>query len=336
MTPQETTPITIPVIPTVTTEQMIESAKSELKAVVLGDVAQILAKYEGITITGVNDIEGRKKADEARKELKKYRTTIEAKRKQLKSVALKYEREIDATAKAISAPFEKRETEIENMITAVERAEREAKEKAERERIEKFNARASFLFGLGFLMGQDAYMFNGKGIKTERLQNETDEQWATTMDNATKYVEKVKAEQAETAAKLAKLEAMEAREEVKAITVEPEIKEAYQVPNFGPIETVLNPVTFKANTDPIAPIVRNYTTEAPTVKPECYKKSPSELHLEQLPIMRYDDPRYESDRKYYRLGYEAAVEYIKFNVLTFLSDQSIKSRTELKTLIESL
>jgi hypothetical protein len=310
MTPQETTPIT--------TDQMIESAKSELRAVILGQTSEIMAKFEAISILGISDIEGRKKADEARKELKKYRTTIEAKRKELKDVSLKYGREIDATAKTISAPFEKRESEIENMIASVERAEREAKEKAERERVEKFNARANFLFALGFLMGQDAYMFNGKGIKTERLQNETDEQWQTTMDNATKYVEKTKAEQAETAAKLAKLEAMEAREEVKAITVEPEP----ETPKPGPIETVLKPITLKES---------NTATESAT--PETSK---TQRYLEQLPIMQHDDPRYDGKKSDYIDGYWHGVRFVKSEVLILLSDPSIKSRTELKNLIESL
>lgn len=97
-------------------------------------LADLRARFEGVAFD-VTTTKGDKEARAARLELVKLRTTLEAKRKELKAPALERSRLIDAEAKRIEAEILALETPIDEQIKAEEaRRERERQAKAEAER----------------------------------------------------------------------------------------------------------------------------------------------------------------------------------------------------------
>lgn len=97
-------------------------------------LAALREKYQGRTFD-VATAEGDKEARSARRELVTLRTTLEAKRKELKGPALEYAKRIDTEAKRIEGEIRALEEPIDAAIKAEEA--RKAEEKAERERIER-------------------------------------------------------------------------------------------------------------------------------------------------------------------------------------------------------
>ena len=87
------------------------------------------AQYALLTIAGLDDKEGFRAVKEGRLKLKKTRTAIENRRKELKAGALEYGRKVDAVAKELTdliEPAEKTLAKIENdHVTALERIEQQ-------------------------------------------------------------------------------------------------------------------------------------------------------------------------------------------------------------------
>ena len=96
-------------------------------------LAELRTKYEGIAFD-LTTTKGDKEARTARKELVTLRTSLEAKREELKAPALEFGKKIDGEAKRITAEIVALENEIDLQIKADE--QRRADEKAEKERIE--------------------------------------------------------------------------------------------------------------------------------------------------------------------------------------------------------
>ncbi len=96
-------------------------------------LAELRTKYEGIAFD-LTTTKGDKEARTARKELVTLRTSLEAKREELKAPALEFGKKIDGEAKRITAEIVALENEIDLQIKADEK--RRADEKAEKERIE--------------------------------------------------------------------------------------------------------------------------------------------------------------------------------------------------------
>lgn len=96
------------------------------------DTAAIKAEaeqYALLTINGLDDKEGFRSVKEGRLKLKKVRTSIENRRKELKAGALEYGRKVDAVAKELTdliEPAEKTLAKIESdHVTALERIEQQ-------------------------------------------------------------------------------------------------------------------------------------------------------------------------------------------------------------------
>lgn len=102
-------------------------------------LAQLRDKYAGVKFDLATK-EGDEEARAARRELVKLRTSLEAKRKELKAPALAYAMAIDSEAKRITAQIKELEEPIDGQIKADE--QRKAAEKAERERIERERVQA--------------------------------------------------------------------------------------------------------------------------------------------------------------------------------------------------
>lgn len=98
------------------------------------EAGEILANYESIKVTEEDDLKGMKIAREQRLILKKARTTVENKRKELKADIVKQGRAIDSVAKFVKEQIEPAEKylELQEQYAGIKAAERAAAKKAER------------------------------------------------------------------------------------------------------------------------------------------------------------------------------------------------------------
>lgn len=117
-------------------------------------LAELRNQYQGVVFQ-VSTKEGDKLARDARRELVGLRTSVEAKRVDLKAPVLELGKMIDGEAKRLTAEIEALEKPIDQQIKAeekrkaeekavreaAEKAEREAKEKAEKARIDAIQAK---------------------------------------------------------------------------------------------------------------------------------------------------------------------------------------------------
>ncbi len=97
-------------------------------------LADLRSRYDGV-VWEVATTKGMDAAKKARAEVRGYRTSLEALRKEIKAPALERCRLIDEEAKRITAELEKIEDPIDALIKAEEK--RKEAEKAEKERIER-------------------------------------------------------------------------------------------------------------------------------------------------------------------------------------------------------
>lgn len=97
-------------------------------------LANLKLRFDKV-VFDVKTAKGMKEAKEARAEIRGYRTSLEAKREELKKPILEQGRLLDSEAKALSAELTKLEKPIDDLIQAEEA--RRAKEKEEKEKIER-------------------------------------------------------------------------------------------------------------------------------------------------------------------------------------------------------
>ncbi len=100
-------------------------------------LADLSNRFKGV-VFNVSTTKGMEEARKARAEIRGYRTNLESKRKEIKAPALERCRLIDEEAKRITKALEELEDPIDAIIKAEEArkaAEKEARERAERERI---------------------------------------------------------------------------------------------------------------------------------------------------------------------------------------------------------
>ena len=126
--------------PEVMTENPIEERVSqEIAKFNLADavIAQMKEQYQGIEIKGIDDKAGYKIAKEALSVVKKTRTSVEAKRKELKSDYLEIGRRIDGEAKRLTENILEIEEPLAQKIKVIDDEIQAEKERKERESEEK-------------------------------------------------------------------------------------------------------------------------------------------------------------------------------------------------------
>lgn len=170
-------------------------------------IAELAARFRGLSIDGIDDSEGEKAVRLARSEVRDYRTAVEKRRKALKADALAYGRAIDGEAKRITAALLEVEEPLAEELDAV-KAERDrlAAEAEEAERA-KMTARL------------DALQATGVTIAVASVQSWTDEEFADALREAQAIKAARDAEKAEAEA-AAKAEAERVAAESKAIAAE--------------------------------------------------------------------------------------------------------------------
>jgi hypothetical protein len=104
-----------------------------------------LQPYESLTVAA----NGYKVVSESRKEVKRLRIAIEAKREELKKGALEYGRAVDGTARQLREVVERIENKLIAEETAFEKAREEEKRKREEERQAKKQTRINSMVAIG-------------------------------------------------------------------------------------------------------------------------------------------------------------------------------------------
>jgi hypothetical protein len=114
------------------TNKMIASAITDLKKSTVTDeaIAHLKAEYGALSIADISDLQGYNAVKDGATKVKKLRTAVEAKRKELTEPALKFQRDVKAEADRIAAelkPIEeelnKKKKDYEDAVEAAKRAE---------------------------------------------------------------------------------------------------------------------------------------------------------------------------------------------------------------------
>lgn len=160
-------------------------------------IAEIKAVCDAVSIAGPNDVEGYKTVSAYLTKVRKYRTGIEAKRKELKELPLKLGKAIDAEAKRLTALVQPIEDRLAAMKAEVD-AEQERQRQAEIQRKKDALMNAGFVFdGFGFKCGMLV-------IYGQQLDTMTDAELAEWCGRATQEMLRIeaqrKAEEAQRAA----------------------------------------------------------------------------------------------------------------------------------------
>ncbi len=174
--------------------------ENELKKFNVTDnaIAELRQQYMPLIVNGIDDREGLKVVNAARKVVKGYRIDVDKRRKELNSDALEFQRRINGEAKRITALLEPIEEHLANeekkINDEIERIKRE-KEEAE---ANKFRDRVSLLGLLGFKFDGIKYAteyldtFNDERIEiaTLHVKQWDDKAWQDFIDNAKHYYER--------------------------------------------------------------------------------------------------------------------------------------------------
>ena len=127
------------------------------------------AKYLTIKIKDEFDKEGYAAADNARKEVKKARISVDKIRKELNEDALKWQKTVNAKAKELTVRIEVVENHLEAEIARIDNiAEIRRNEEIERERL-RIEARKKLLFDAGMTFNGEIYVFESIEVTPEQL-----------------------------------------------------------------------------------------------------------------------------------------------------------------------
>lgn len=159
------------------------------------EVGQVLATYREVVVADENDAEGMATARQMRLQLKKARTTVENKRKELKADIVKQGRAIDSVARFVKENIEPAEAYLERQekYAEIKQAERAAALRAER--IAKLSAYTSD-FSLYNLDDMNSEQFASL-LDTLKVQHEAKLAEEKRLEDERLAKEKAEAEEAE-------------------------------------------------------------------------------------------------------------------------------------------
>lgn len=155
------------------TDQLIEQTIAELKKSTVTDeaLAALKEQYSGMVIAGIEDMKGYKAVSAAVSTLRKLRTSVEARRKELTEPALKFQREVKAEADRITAEIKPLEEKLKEQVSNIDDA-REAARKAEYQR------RLQLLMECGYQLVNGFLACGPVSFLVDELTDLTDEQLA--------------------------------------------------------------------------------------------------------------------------------------------------------------
>ena len=209
--------------------QVVDTAASsvlERYAITKAEIIKAVKESDSITVSGAEDTQGMELARSTRLSLRKIRTTIEAKRKELKADALAYGRKVDEVARDLSAPIGPAEERLKVLEETAEREKSRREEEDRKKRETEAARRCELLTAIGVTASPITLQFVSteefeKLYATEKAEYDAKKKAEAEADAARKAeaerLEKVAAEQA---AKQAEIEAKEAEIAAKQAAIE--------------------------------------------------------------------------------------------------------------------
>jgi hypothetical protein len=180
-------------------ENKLTFIENELKKFNVTDsaIAELSMQYMPLVINGIDDKEGLKAVNAARKIVKGYRIDVDKRRKELNADALEYQRRINGEAKRITALLEPIETHLANEEKKIEDELERIKREKEAVEAARYQERVKKLTGLKFMFDgihfYSTYLdtFNNEIMKVSvlLLKQLSDEAFNDFYDNAKHYFE---------------------------------------------------------------------------------------------------------------------------------------------------
>lgn len=208
--------------PEVMTENPIqERVNYEIAKFNLADAAISQMKEEAskIEIKGIEDKAGYKIAKEMLSKVKKTRTSVEAKRKDLKSEYLEIGRGIDGEAKRLTDSILEIEEPLSEKIKIIDEQIQAEKERKEREAEETLKKRVEELISLGLEFNGMLYVCGNISLDVITIKNLNDKDYEVLKSKVTIEKERLEKEEAE---RKAEEERIEAERKAEAERVEAE------------------------------------------------------------------------------------------------------------------
>lgn len=140
-------------------------------------IAKLKADAQSIVINGVDDKQGYKEAETARKFIKSKRVAVNKKREELNEEAIAYQRTVNAEAKRITSMLEPIEEELEAKIKAIDDEKERIKVEAIRAKQEKIASRFKQLLKLGMLLIGEMYHIGDQRVSHGEIETWDDEIW---------------------------------------------------------------------------------------------------------------------------------------------------------------
>ena len=204
-------------------------------------IATLSSNYMKLKVKDVNDDHGHGIVREARIKVKALRCAVENTRKDLKKKSTKYNKDVDAEAKRITAliaPIENHLTTQEKIVTdEKERLEKEAQEAIEK----KLNDRIAKVFQIGMRFYDDQYAYEPKMpdhgdemlvLLPDTLETDTDRDFENTLESLKRYIDNDK-DKAKAAEDAKEKEQAEKNEELKTLRKKIKAQGNTQKPDRG-------------------------------------------------------------------------------------------------------
>lgn len=150
-----------------------EAAKAELVKVSVTDqaLAELNKQYAGLTIMGTGDKDGYKAVQQGLSHVKKIRTSVEARRKELKAPALEFGRAIDAEAKRITEALTPIEEHLRTQKATIDEAIEAERRAVELSRIQALQENGYNVIGSFFVLGPFSIPTDGIAAMDEEQFN---------------------------------------------------------------------------------------------------------------------------------------------------------------------
>lgn len=172
------------------TDKLIQTTIGELKKATITDeaIGLLKQKYSALVVDGIEDMQGFKAVKAGAAELRKIRTSIEAKRKELTEPALRFQRELKAEADRITSELIPLEERLKAEVQRIEDA-KEAK------RREQYQQRITALQENGFQLINGFFVCGPFQVHSEEITNLTDAQVEVYLSNGRAELERKAAEE---------------------------------------------------------------------------------------------------------------------------------------------
>lgn len=323
-----------------TTQDYINNAVQQYVPVVVGDkpvapedhIKSIADYCNTLTIAGLNDKKGYDLVKAALNKVKKLRTAVEGKRKELKAVALEYGKAVDGEAKRLTLLVQPIEDALAKKIAAIDEAAEQAR-KAEQIR------RNQLMLDSGFMFYAGVYTAGIYCYSTDQVMQADEATLAVMVQNGIDERDRIAAEKARMEAERAELERLRAEQaaEAKKLADERAALEAERIAK-GEKDIAQRAAEIVAAAQIIEP-VKTVEAAVPFAKPPVHDVADAiavaNSRLAQAGLNITGDYK-TANKERIELAYTQGFDKAKALILEKLNDPTPISRADLKAFVNGL